>query len=91
MTERELGMAQRRPTEAALKNVLETAVELLQDADEAGSDGMVMVGNSVYMRLRTAVKEATGVVHGIDVDNESDLDDEEDEEDDDDQSDDDDR
>ena len=84
-------MAQKKPTEAALKNVLETAVELLRDAEDADSDGMVMVSNSVYMRLRTAVKEATGVVHGIAVDNESDLDDEEDEEDDDDQSDDDDR
>ena len=76
-------MAQKRPTEAALKNVLEMAVELLQDADDAGSDGMVMVTNSVYMRLRTAVKEATGVVHGIAVSNESELDDEEDEEEDD--------
>ncbi len=74
-------MAQKRPTEAALKNVLETAVELLQDADEADSDGMVMVSNSVYMRLRTAIKEATGVVHGIAVSNESDSDDEEDEDD----------
>jgi hypothetical protein len=56
-------MAQRRPTEAALRNVLETAV-----------------------------KEATGVVHGIAVSNESDLDDEEhEEEDDEDQPDEDDR
>jgi hypothetical protein len=85
-------MAQKRPTEAALKNVLETAVELLQDADEADSDGMVMLSNSVYMRLRAAVKEATGVVHGIAVSNESDLDDEEhEEEDDEDQPDEDDR
>jgi hypothetical protein len=76
-------MAQKRPTEAALKNVLEMAVELLEDADDAGSDGMVMLNNSVYMRLRTAVKEATGVVHGIAVNNETDLDDEEDEEEDD--------
>lgn len=83
-------MAQKRPTEAALKNVLETAVELLQDADEADRDGMVVLNNSVYMRLRTAVKEATGVVHGIAVSNESDVDDEE-EEDDEDQPDEDDR
>ena len=76
-------MAQKKPTEAALKNVLETAVELLQDADNADTDGMVMVSNSVYMRLRTAVKEATGVVHGIDVTEESDLDDEEEEDEDD--------
>lgn len=76
-------MAQKRLTEAALKNVLETAVELLQDADDAGGDGMVMLNNNVYMRLRTAVKEATGVVYGIDVSIESDLDDEDDVEDDD--------
>ena len=72
-------MAHKRLTEAALKNVLETAVELLQDADDA--DGMVTVSSSVYMRLRTAVKEATGIVHGIAVSNESDLDEEEDEDD----------
>ena len=76
-------MAQKRPTEAALKNVLETAVDVLQDAEEAVTDGMVVLNNSVFMRLRTAVKEATGVVHGIAVSNESDLDDEEDEEEDD--------
>jgi hypothetical protein len=76
-------MAQKRLTESALKNVLETAVELLQDADEAGDDGMVTLSNSVYMRLRTAVKEVTGVAHGIVVSDESDLDDEEDEEEDD--------
>ena len=76
-------MAQKRPTEAALKNVLETAVEVLQDAEEAVTDGMVVLNNSVYMRLRAAVKEATGVVHGIDVTDESDPDDEEDEEEDD--------
>ena len=85
-------MAQKRPTEAALKNVLETAVELLQDADEADDDGMVTLSNGVYMRLRAAVKEATGIAHGIAVSNESDLDDEKDEEEDDeDQSDEDDR
>ncbi len=83
-------MAQKRPTEAALKNVLETAVELLQDAEEAVTDGMVVLNNSVYMRLRAAVKEATGVVHGIDVSIESELDDEDDA-DDEDQSDEDDR
>jgi hypothetical protein len=74
-------MAQKRVTEAALKNGLEMAVELLQDADDAGNDDMVMLSNSVYMRLRTAVKEATGIVHGIAVSNESDLDDEDDDED----------
>ena len=74
-------MAQKRISESALKNVLETAVELLQDAEDADSDGMVMLSNSVYMRLRTAVKEATGVAHGIAVSKESDVDDEEDEDD----------
>jgi len=76
-------MAQRRLTESALKNVLETAVELLQDAEDAGDGGMVTLSNRVYMRLRTAVKEATGIAHGIAVSDESDLDDEEDEEEDD--------
>ena len=76
-------MAQKRITEAALKNVLETAVELLQDAEDADSDAMVMLSNSVYMRLRTAGKEATGVAHGIAVSKESDVEDEEDEEEDD--------
>jgi hypothetical protein len=71
----------KRPTESALKNVLETAVELLQDADNASDDGMVTLSSSVYMRLRTAVKEATGAVHGIAVINDSDLDEEEDGED----------
>jgi hypothetical protein len=74
-------MVKTKPTEAALKNVLETAVELLQDAEEAVSDGMVVLNNSVYMRLRAAVKEATGVAHGINVSIESELDDEDDEED----------
>jgi len=73
----------KKPTDAALKNVLETAVELLQDADEADDDGMVTLSNGVYMRLRALVKEATGIAHGIAVSNESDLDDEEDEEEDD--------
>ena len=35
-------MAQKKPTESALKNVLETAVELLQDADDTG-DGTVVL------------------------------------------------
>lgn len=72
-------MAKRRPTEAALKNVVETAVELLEDADDVGGDGVVTLNNSVYMRLQAAVKEATGVFHGIAVSDESGLDDEEDE------------
>ena len=76
-------MVKTKPTEAALKNVLETAVELLQDAEEAVSDGMVVLNNIVYMRLRAAVKEATGVAHGIDVSIESELDDDEDEDEDD--------
>jgi hypothetical protein len=80
-------MAQKRLTETALKHVLEMAVEVLQDAEEAVTDGMVVLNNSVYMRLRAAVKEATGVVHGIDVTNESEFDDEDDDEDEDDDKD----
>jgi hypothetical protein len=71
-------MANKRPTDAALKNVLETATELLQDADDGGDDGMVTVNNGVYMRFRAAVKEATGIAHGIAVSDESDLDDDDD-------------
>jgi hypothetical protein len=74
-------MAQKKLSEATLKNVLETAVELLQAADDTG-DGAVMVTNDVYMRLRAAVKEATGVVHGIAVSDASDLDEDDDEDDD---------
>ena len=74
-------MAHKKPTEAALKNVLETAVELLQDADDAGCDGMVTLNNSVYMRLRAAVKEATGIAHGIAVSEKSEEDEEGDDED----------
>ncbi len=74
-------MARRKPTEAVLTNVLETAVELLQDAESDEDDGMITVSNSVYMRLRAAVKEATGKAHGIVVSeqNEDDEDDEDDE------------
>ena len=72
-------MAKRKPTEAALTNVLETAVELLQDAENAEDDGMVTVSNSVYMRLRAAVKEATGKAHGIVVSEVSEDDEEDDE------------
>jgi hypothetical protein len=70
-------MAPKKVTETALENVLETAVELLQDADDGNPDGTVTVNNSVYMRLRAAVKEATGVAHGIAVSNEDRLDDDE--------------
>ena len=73
-------MAQKRPTEAALKNVLETAVELLQLPRGGSTDGMVVLNNSVYMRLRAAVKEATSIISGINVSDESDLDDDEEEE-----------
>jgi hypothetical protein len=69
-------MAQKKPSEAVLKNVLETAVEVLQDAEDTGGDGMVTVSGSVYMRLRAAVKEATGIAHGMAVDEESEEDDE---------------
>ena len=62
-------MAKRKPTEAALTNVLNTTIELLQDAED---DGMISVSNSVYMRLRAAVKEATGIAYGIAVSEEED-------------------
>jgi hypothetical protein len=62
-------MARKKPTEAALTNVLNTTIELLQDAED---DGMISVSNSVYMRLRAAVKEATGVAYGIAVSEEED-------------------
>ena len=77
-------MARKKPTEAVLTNVLETAVELLQDAENAEDDGMITVSNSVYMRLRAAVKEATGIAHGIavsEVSEDNEGDDEEDDED----------
>jgi hypothetical protein len=75
-------MAKKKPTESALTNVLNTATELLQDAENAEDDGMVTVSNSVYMRLRAAVKEATGMAYGIAVSEESDEeDDDEDDED----------
>jgi hypothetical protein len=77
-------MAKKKATEAALTNVLNTTVELLQDAENAEDDGMITVSNSVYMRLRAAVKEATGVAYGIAVSqmSEEDEEDEEDEDDD---------
>ena len=73
-------MAKKKPTESALTNVLNTAVELLQDADHAEEDGMIAVSNDVYVRLRAAVKEATGIARGIAVSekSESEEDDEED-------------
>ena len=75
-------MAKKKPTEAVLTNVLETTIELLQDAENAEDDGMITVSNSVYMRLQAAVKEATGKVHGIVVSEESEDDEKDDEEDD---------
>ena len=80
-------MAKKKPTESNLTNVLDTTVELLQDAENADDDGMVTVSNSVYMRLRAAVKEATGVLYGIAVsqmseEEKEDEDDEEEDEDD---------
>ena len=74
-------MAKKKPTESALTNVLDTAIELLQDAENADDDGMITVSNSVYMRLRAAVKEANGVAYGIAVSEESEEDDEDEDED----------
>jgi hypothetical protein len=64
-------MAKKKPTEASLTNVLETAIELLQDAED---EGMISISNSVYLRLRAAVKEATGVAYGIAVSEDEDDD-----------------
>ncbi len=72
-------MAKRKPTESALTNVLDTAIELLRDAENADDDGMMTVGSSVYMRLRAAVKEATGVAYGIAVSRLSEEEEEDDE------------
>ena len=74
-------MAKKKPTESAFTNVLDTAIELLQDAENAEDDGMITVSNSVYMRLRAAVKEATGKAHGIAVSEKSEDDENEDDED----------
>ena len=69
-------MAKKKPTESALTNVLNTTIELLRDAENADDDGMITVSNSVYMRLRATVKEATGVAYGIAVSEEEDEEDE---------------
>jgi hypothetical protein len=47
----EVVMAKRKPTESALTNVLNTAIELLQDAENSDDDGMITVSSSVCMRL----------------------------------------
>ena len=73
-------MAKKKPTESALTNVLDTAIELLQDAENAEDDGMITVSNSVYMRLRAAVKEATGTAYGIAVSEKSESEEDEDDE-----------
>jgi hypothetical protein len=54
---------------------------LLQDAENTDDDGMMSVSNSVYMRLRAAVKEATGIAYGIAVSEEEDEEDNENEDD----------
>jgi hypothetical protein len=58
-------MAKTKPTASALENVLNTAIELLQDAENAEGDGMITVSSGVYKRLQAAVKKATGVTEGI--------------------------
>ncbi|MFZ1937067.1 MAG: hypothetical protein WCB27_23280 [Thermoguttaceae bacterium] len=73
-------MAKKKPTESALTNVLDTAVELLRDAENADDDGMITVSSSVYMRLRAAVKEATSVAYGIAVSKVSEEEDEDEDE-----------
>ena len=71
-------MAKKKPTEAVLTNVLNTTIELLQDAETADDDGMITISNSIYMRLRAAVKEATGLAYGITVSEDEDEDDDDD-------------
>lgn len=75
-------MAKKKPTESSLTNVLNTAIEVLQDAENAEDDGMMTVSSSIYMRLRAAVKEATGSAYGIAVSAEDEDDDRFDEDDD---------
>jgi hypothetical protein len=58
-------MAKKKPTESALANVLDTAIELLQDAENVADDGMIAISQSAYMRLRAAVKKVTGIAEGI--------------------------
>jgi hypothetical protein len=55
-------MAKKKPTESALTNVLEIAIALLQDAENAKDKGMIAVSNRVYLRLQAAVKKATGII-----------------------------
>ena len=74
-------MAKKKTTESALTNVLNTAIEVLQDAENSDDDGMMTVSNSVYMRLRASVKEATGIAYGIAVSEESEEDEDGDDED----------
>jgi hypothetical protein len=74
-------MAKRKPTESALSNVLNTAIELLRDAENADDDGMITVSGSVYMRLRAAVREATSVAYGIVVSQVSEAEEEDEDED----------
>jgi hypothetical protein len=71
-----VAMAKKKPTDSALTNILNTSIELLRDAENAEDDGMISVSNSVYMRLRAAAKEATGVAYGIAVNEESEEEDE---------------
>ena len=60
---------------AEAKAVIQAAVDLLEDADDIGCDGMVTVNNSAYIALQKAVKAATGQDHGIDVEDDEEDDD----------------
>jgi hypothetical protein len=80
--ERDFVMTKKKPTESTLTNVLNTAIELLLDAEDAEDDGLMAISNSVYLRLRAAVKEATGTTHGIAVSEKSESEEDEEDEDD---------
>jgi len=75
-------MAKKKPTESTLTHVLNTAMEVLQDAEPADDDGMMTLSSSIYMRLRAAVKEATGIAYGIAVSEDEDEDGDDEDEDD---------
>jgi hypothetical protein len=51
------------------KNVvlLAKAIDLLEDADDTGCDGMVTVSNKAFTELQAAVKGVNGNDYGIDV------------------------
>jgi hypothetical protein len=49
------------------KELIESAVELLETGDSTGCDGLIVVDIRAYQRLQKAVKDATGIVRGEDM------------------------